>query len=90
MFTGDIPAILTAIGPIPVQIMWPEQTPQPVVSMRNARDAAITNNMAIVSANDGSITVFPSNPAHPLLDIFGFFAPGTVWGVPPSAVVSTI
>jgi hypothetical protein len=31
--------------------------------------------MAIVPANNGSITVFPSNPTHLGLDIFGFFAP---------------
>jgi hypothetical protein len=31
--------------------------------------------MAIVPTTNGSITAFPSNSTHLVLDIFGFFAP---------------
>jgi len=55
--------------------MWPEGETQPVVATLNAVDGAITNNMAIVPTTNGSITVFPSNPTHLVLDIFGFYAP---------------
>jgi hypothetical protein len=55
--------------------MWPEGEPKPLVATLNALDGAITNNMAIVPTTNGSISVFPSNPTHLVLDIFGFFAP---------------
>jgi hypothetical protein len=38
-------------------------------------DGAVTNNMAIVPATTGSISVFPSAPTHLVLDLFGFVAP---------------
>src|SRR5579872_2930283 len=62
-------------GPLGYLTMWPEGTPHPLVSTLNAVDGAITSNMAIVPTNNGSITVFPSNPTHLILDIFGFYAP---------------
>jgi hypothetical protein len=55
--------------------MWPEGEPRPGVATLNALDGAITNNMAIVPTDNGSITVFPSNPTHLVLDIFGFYGP---------------
>lgn len=55
--------------------LWPEGTPQPVVSTLNAYDGAITSNMAIVPAGNGSIDAFATNPTHLILDIFGYFAP---------------
>jgi hypothetical protein len=55
--------------------MWPEGEPRPLVATLNALDGAVTNNMAIVPTDNGSITVFPSNPTHLVLDIFGFYAP---------------
>lgn len=48
---------------------------QPTVSTLNALDAAVTSNLAIVPATGGSISAFPSNPAHLILDVFGYFAP---------------
>jgi hypothetical protein len=33
------------------------------------------NNVAIVPTTTGSVSVFPSDPTHLVLDIFGFFAP---------------
>jgi len=62
-------------GPLGFITMWPEGETQPVVATLNAVDGAITNNMAIVPTTNGSITVFPSNPTHLVLDIFGFYAP---------------
>jgi hypothetical protein len=55
--------------------MWPQGQPQPLAATLNATDGAITNNMAIVPATNGSISAFPSAPTHLVLDIFGYFAP---------------
>jgi hypothetical protein len=62
-------------GPLGFITMWPQGQPQPTVATLNASDGAITNNMAIVPANNGSISVFPFNPTHLVLDLFGYFAP---------------
>jgi len=48
---------------------------KPLAATLNAYDGAITNNMAIVPTTTGSISIFPSNPTHLVLDIFGYFAP---------------
>jgi hypothetical protein len=55
--------------------LWPQGVPQPVVSTLNAVDAAITSNMAIVPAANGTIDAYASDPTHLILDIFGYFAP---------------
>jgi hypothetical protein len=55
--------------------MWPQGQTQPLAATLNAYDGAVTNNMAIVPTTTGSISVFPSNPTHLVLDIFGYFAP---------------
>jgi trimeric autotransporter adhesin len=55
--------------------MWPEGTTQPLVATLNAVDGAVTNNMAIVPTNNGSISAYASNPTHLVLDIFGYFGP---------------
>jgi len=55
--------------------LWPDGTPQPLVSTLNANDGAVTSNLAIVPTNNGSIDAFVSNPTHLVLDIFGYFAP---------------
>jgi len=62
-------------GPLGFITMWPEGQPRPLAATLNALDGAVTNNMAIVPTDNGSITVFPSNPTQPVLDIFGFYAP---------------
>lgn len=62
-------------GPLGYITMWPQGEPQPVVATLNALDGAITSNLAIVPANDGSISVFPYNPTYLVLDLFGYFAP---------------
>jgi hypothetical protein len=55
--------------------LWAQGQPQPLVATLNAIDGAITSNMAIVPTQNGSISVFALNPAHLVLDIFGYFAP---------------
>jgi uncharacterized repeat protein (TIGR01451 family) len=55
--------------------LWPQGQTQPNVAALNAVDGAVTSNLAIVPSSNGSISVFPSNPTHLILDIFGYFAP---------------
>ncbi|MBZ5636521.1 MAG: hypothetical protein LAO55_25640 [Acidobacteriia bacterium] len=62
-------------GPLGYITMWPQGQSRPLAATLNAIDGAITNNMAIVPATNGSISVFPLAPTHLVLDIFGFFAP---------------
>jgi hypothetical protein len=55
--------------------LWPQGTTQPLVSTLNAVDGAITSNMAIVPATNGSISAFGSHPVDLILDMSGYFAP---------------
>jgi hypothetical protein len=54
--------------------LWPQGQAWPGVSTLNAIDGAITSNMAIVPTTNGSISVYTTDPAHVILDIFGYFA----------------
>jgi hypothetical protein len=40
-----------------------------------AWDGAITSNMAIVPAVNGSITAYARNTTYLVIDVFGYFAP---------------
>jgi len=53
--------------------LWPQGSAQPLVSTLNAIDGAITSNLAIVPAANGSISIFGSNPTHVVMDISGYF-----------------
>jgi len=55
--------------------LWPDGSPQPLVSTLNANDGIVTSNLAIVPTTNGSVDAAPSNPTHLVLDIFGYFAP---------------
>jgi hypothetical protein len=55
--------------------LWPAGSTQPVVSTLNAIDGAITSNMAIVPANNGSVSVFSTDPTQLILDLSAYFAP---------------
>ena len=55
--------------------MWPQGQTQPLAATLNSYDGAVTNNMAIVPTTTGSVSVYPSQPTHLVLDIFGYFAP---------------
>jgi hypothetical protein len=62
-------------GPLGYITLWPQGQPQPTAATLNALDGAITSNLAIVPTSNGSISVFPFNPTHLVLDLFGYFAP---------------
>jgi hypothetical protein len=62
-------------GPLGYITMWPQGQSQPLAATLNASDGAITSNMAIVPTTTGSISVYPSDPTHLVLDIVGYFAP---------------
>jgi hypothetical protein len=66
---------VTVVPPAPLGYLtlWPQGQTRPLVSTLNALDAAVTSNMAIVPTTNGSISVFPSNPTHVIVDIFGYF-----------------
>ena len=68
-------ATVIPLGSLGYITMWAEGQTQPLASTLNAIDGAITNNMAIVPTANGSISVFPSNPTHLVLDLFGYLAP---------------
>ena len=55
--------------------LWPDGSPQPLVSTLNALDGSVTNNMAMVPTSNGSIDAFASSQTHLILDLFGYFAP---------------
>jgi hypothetical protein len=55
--------------------LWPLNQTQPGVSTLNAYDGTITSNMAIIPSAANSINIFPANPSHVILDLFGYFAP---------------
>lgn len=54
--------------------LWPDGTPEPLVSTLNAYDGSVTSNMAIVTTNNGSIDAFAYNSTQLILDISGYFA----------------
>src|ERR1043166_8071160 len=62
-------------GPFGYLTLWPQGQAQPLVATLNAIDGAITSNMAITPTQNGSISAYALNPAHLVLDIFGYFAP---------------
>lgn len=68
--------------------LWPQGAAQPLASTLNAIDGAVTSNMAIVPAANGSISIFGSNPTHLVMDISGYFIePPT--GPPPTITLMT-
>jgi hypothetical protein len=60
-------------GPLGFLTLWPQGSAQPLVSTLNAIDGAITSNLAIVPATNGSISIFGSQPTHLVMDISGYF-----------------
>ncbi len=54
--------------------LWPDGEDQPVVSVLNALDGAITSSMAIVSTDNGYIDAYASGTTQLVLDISGYFA----------------
>jgi len=68
-------ATVVSPGPLGFLTLWPQGSPQPLVSTLNAIDGAVTSNMAIVPTANGSISIFSSQPTHLVIDISGFFEP---------------
>jgi hypothetical protein len=68
-------ATVVPSGPLGFITMWPQGQTQPLAATLNAYDGATTSNMAIVPTTTGSISVYPSDPTHLVLDIVGYFAP---------------
>jgi len=63
-------------GPLIYLSIWPTGQPMPIASTLNAFDGQVVANTAIVPAGDnGSISVYVSNPTDVLIDINGYFAP---------------
>jgi FtsP/CotA-like multicopper oxidase with cupredoxin domain len=62
-------------GPLDYLTLWPDGVSQPVVSTLNAGDGAITSNMAVVPAPNGTVDAFAADPTNLILDLFGYFAP---------------
>jgi hypothetical protein len=76
----------TVVPPSPLGFLtlWPQGAAKPLVSTLNAIDGAITSNMAIVPATNGSISIFGSSPTHLVMDISGYFIQS------PTALTPTI
>jgi hypothetical protein len=55
--------------------LWADGAGQPGVSTLNAKDGAITSNMAIVPTTNGLIDAFANNLTQLVLDISAYFAP---------------
>jgi hypothetical protein len=55
--------------------LWPNGSSQPLASTLNALDGAITSNMAIAPASNGSIDAFFTDKSNLILDITSYFAP---------------
>jgi hypothetical protein len=62
-------------GPLGYLTLWPDGVQRPLASTLNALDGYITNNMAIVPTNNGSIDAYASGTTQLILDLSGYFAP---------------
>jgi hypothetical protein len=54
--------------------LWPQGQPWPQVSTLNSIDGALTSNMAIVPATNGSISLYVTDQTHVILDVYGYLA----------------
>jgi hypothetical protein len=56
--------------------IWPAGRDRPSASTLNSHDGRVRANAALIGAGvGGSVSVFPSNPTHLVLDISGYFVP---------------
>jgi hypothetical protein len=62
-------------GPLYYLTLWPDTENQPQVSTLNAKDGAVTSNMAIVPNVNGKTDAWAQGNAQLILDISGYFAP---------------
>lgn len=68
-------ATVVPSGALSFLTLWSNGETKPLVSTLNAGDGAITSNMAIVPATNGSIDAYSSNSTNLLLDLSSYFAP---------------
>jgi hypothetical protein len=68
---------LTAIptGPLNYLTLWPGGLPMPLASTLNAKDGAITSNMAILPNQNGLLDAYAAGMTQLILDISSYFAP---------------
>ncbi len=62
-------------GALDYLTLWATGQTEPNVSTLNAFDGAISSNMAIVPAVNGSVDAYASNATQLILDLAGYFAP---------------
>ena len=62
-------------GPLYYLTLWPDTENQPQVSTLNAKDGAITSNLAIVPNVNGKTDAWAQGYTQLILDISGYFAP---------------
>ena len=62
-------------GTLSYLTLWPQGSPQPLVSTLNASTGNVTSNMAIVPTSNAEISAFATNETYLVLDLFGYFAP---------------
>ena len=55
--------------------LWPDGEGEPQVSTLNAKDGAVTSNMAVVPNSDGKTDAWAQGTTQLILDISGYFAP---------------
>jgi hypothetical protein len=68
-------ATVVPSGGLSYLTLWDGGAAQPDVSTLNADDGAITSNMAIVAASNGSIDAFSTDSTQLILDLLSYFAP---------------
>ena len=62
-------------GPLGFLTLYPDGEQRPNASTLNAKDGAITSNMAIVGTSNGSIDAYANALTQLILDISSYFAP---------------
>ena len=67
-------ATVAPAGALGFLTLWPQGETRPTAATLNAVDGAITNNLALVPTNNGSIGAWATNATQLILDIFGYFA----------------
>jgi len=68
-------ATVAPTGSLDYLTLWPDGQPQPLASTLNARDGAVTSNLAIVLSTNGSIDAYAAGLTQLILDISSYFAP---------------
>jgi len=68
-------ATVAPTGPLDYLTLWPDGQTQPLASTLNARDGAVTSNLAILPTTNGSIDAYAAGLTQLILDISSYFAP---------------